>query len=262
MNLELSRAESGDAVAIAHLLRTSFEPSIVDKLIYGCSGVQVFIRGQIEQPLSDTQYYVARHDGAIGASVVMKVSAKKVSLGYIAVSSEMRGSGVGKRLLAYALHQCRRGQDVIDLDVFVHNDIARRWYMELGFTPVSRTTYWEFDAGEPDHHASIYVAEWPQAQACHSAFGFSQFCLNVSGKDISVGRVGTRWFRLPTAEAVTNGDVHAMLASIDAGRRIYAVLPDESVTEWVQNKGLRTISVDRMQAHLNDVQHRLSERMS
>jgi hypothetical protein len=160
-------------------------------------------------------------------------------------------------LLGSAITALRDRQAWVDLDVSVDNAAALSWYESLGFTPGAQSTYWEFGNDETLASPAMEISDWPQAQACHAAFGFSDFHLATPAERVRVGRVGRLWFRVSTAEAVCAAAVRSALRAIDPGRRIYAILPNGPLPPWIEANGKPVRTVQHMRTPLPALCRRL-----
>lgn len=250
-DFDVRPARAEDSSEIVRLIREGTDPSVISKLIYGCAGAATYVQLHIEAgALTNRRYFVAIRDNRVAACADLTVSVDTLTLKYVATALHARRQGLGNALLKVAIASLRGRQPWVELDVSTDNVAALSWYGALGFAAVSQSTYWEFANEERLDCPNMEISDWPQAQACHAAFGFSEFHLAAPSTRVRVGRVGGAWFRLSTAEAVCDREVRTALRAIDPERRIYAVLPDGPAAPWIEAHGTRVRTTQHMRASL------------
>jgi GNAT superfamily N-acetyltransferase len=248
-DFDIKPARAEDSSEIVRLIREGTDPSVISKLIYGCAGAATYVQLHLRAGhLTNRRYFVAIRDGRVAACADFSVSQDALILKYVATALHARRQGLGNALLEFAFAKLRGRRAWAELDVSADNAAALGWYGALGFTPVSHSTYWEFANDEKLDCPSMEVSDWPQSEACHAAFGFSEFHLETAATRVRVGRVGGAWFRLPTAEAVCAPEVRGALRAIDPTRRIYAVLPNGAAAPWIEAHGTRVRATQHMRA--------------
>lgn len=111
------------------------DPAFVAALI---AMQQRFQAAGYRQAFPDAQYLLLERDGAPCGRIVVDAGADALRLVDIALLPELRGQGVGSRILR-ALQDCAVG-DALPMTLAVHhtNAHARRLYLALGFRPLSR----------------------------------------------------------------------------------------------------------------------------
>ena len=75
MSVRVRPATADDAGAMVAVIREGFAPELLDAMIYGCAGMDRFIRDELELPpgLCDRTYTVAERDGRVlGALSVIR----------------------------------------------------------------------------------------------------------------------------------------------------------------------------------------------
>jgi len=259
LRIELARPE--DAGAIVEIIRRGFRPEILDRFIYGCDGVERYVRDLIRaHPVTDTTFLVARDAGRVGGCIEMRGLPDRLFLNYVAVLPEVRAARIGSRLLATAIERCgRAGQHAMSLDVLEDNTVARGWYDRLGFTEVSETTWWTLPLLTGDEVSEEGVPGVPQQAVCHQAFGFSSLDLSIAGQVLRVGLLGDRWFRLTGPRHVLDERLHAALRGIDASREVLALLPAEETPESMPSVAERVTATLRLSVELEALTARLEE---
>jgi len=247
MEIRLARAE--DAIGIVTVIRNGFASSLLEKIIYGCSGVTKYIQDLIKLPvfLSDTIYIVAVTEDQVVGCVELRFFRDEIFLNYISVVSNFRLRGIGNRLLEAALNSIDQDRYTkLRLDVFSHNTIARTWYESLGFQYEYSIGWWDIPIWELDDSASAIITGYPQAQACQEKFGFSQFSLITQNGEYSVGRIGHNWFRLIQSNALIDPGVAKTLSHLDADRHILALIQEGQMPPSVAENSQRVAGTERM----------------
>ncbi len=211
-----------DAAEIVAVIREGLSPPLLELCIYGCSGIAKYVAGQIGvQDRGGSAYYVAAVcAGRVEGCVEMRRLPGCLFVNYIAVRPELRGQGLGGRLLRTALGQGdSRQAGLCALDVFDFNTRALQWYQRLGFRQQQGTVWWQASlaAAEP---ASIVLTDYAQAQVSQREYGFSQFGLVAAGQRHEIGRLGENWYRLTSPAALKAPGVVAELRRLAPQRRL------------------------------------------
>jgi len=256
---EIEVARPDDAAAIVDIIRLGFRPNLLDKFIYGCAGVENYVRELIRtHPIADTTFLVARAEGEVAGCIEMRSLADRLFLNYVAVRPEIRAAKIGSRLLAAAITRCRREeQHAMSLDVLEDNAVASAWYAKLGFARDHETVWWTLPLQSDGIEYEAQVAGIPQQVTNHAAFGFSSLDVPIAGAAHRVGLLGDRWFRLTTPESVSEGRLHSVLRRIDATREVLALLPLNEMPEALSGLATRVTATHRMTADLDSLIHHL-----
>ncbi len=92
----------------------------------------------------DTDTIAAVHDDILVGYAICWTVLDQSELGNVAVAHEVRGKGVGRRLVLEAVERVRRrGARACFLEVRVSNAGARKLYEEIGFTAIgTRRSYY------------------------------------------------------------------------------------------------------------------------
>ena len=232
MSVEIRPATARDADGLVAVVRDGFDPAFQTTMTYGCSGMAQFVRDQLDLPawFCDSRYTVAGVRERVVGGVDLRAAGGALVLNYISVHPEHRSGGLARRLLAASVEAFpAAGLGVMQLDVLATNRVARQWYERLGFRPASETHWWEVDLGDaPDAGAAVVVHGFPQAQAAHARFGFSQVRLAAPTGTYEVGRLGADWFRLTDAAALADAALLGALRWLDPRRRVLALLPPDA----------------------------------
>jgi ribosomal protein S18 acetylase RimI-like enzyme len=256
-------ATAGDAEAMVAVIREGFAPALLDAMIYGCAGMGRFIRDELELPpgLCDRTYTVAEREGRVLGCVELRRLPGTLILNYIAVGAELRSTGVARRLLLEAIVQAggeRYGTMV--LDVFTSNDVARGWYLRLGFAAADRGEWWsvpmpQVDAGE----TPAIVNGFPQAEASQLRFGFSQLDVTTPEGSYAVGRMGAKWFRLTQAAALRDDVLLSTLRLLDPARGLLLLLPEGQLPAEAAPGAARLAASERLSVPIPELLGRLRQ---
>lgn len=85
--------------------------------------------------------HIARVNHLI-AEVFSAPTKDQICIGHFAVSPELQGRGIGKKLLSYAFQEARReNKKQLVLDVDINNEDAVNFYIGMGFVLVSETDF-------------------------------------------------------------------------------------------------------------------------
>lgn len=215
-------AESTDALGVVDLVRSCFTPALIERSIYGCAGVERFIERQLAvTPLLRPGVQVVCADGDhIGGYCELAASEEGVILNYIAVAASQRGRRLGARLFLDALQKASLPHTAtVELDVLVGNP-ARRWYESMGFVAFGQQRWLDIEDWTNTSGAAGTVLDYPQAAACHRAYGFSQIRVAADCGVCIVGQLGVRWFRLTDPRLLDDARVLATLTEIDDSRTL------------------------------------------
>lgn len=259
----ITAAQPSQASEIVRVIRSGFEPAVHNVVIYGCDGIGEFIREQMLLPpdLAERIYVVATAGERVVGCIEMRRMAERMFLNYISVDSSVRSRGVGGRLLHGAMLGLREeGLETIELDVLETNRSAHAWYERLGFAEASTAEWWEI-TGAPNCAATgIRISGMAQADAVHARFGFSQFAISTNRSKHTVGRIGARWFRLTSREAIADPTVHTALKLLDRHRSVLAIVPRGALPQFLQGAAESRIRTIRMTAPVASVLERLDSK--
>ena len=141
--MDITFASPQDSAGIALLERECFDDPWCEKdiLSYICS--------------ETSMCYVAIRDGALAGYILGRKILPEGEIYRVAVRSELRGRGIGYRLLSYAIErESCLGVETLFLEVREKNEAARRLYLAAGFEEISvRKNYYK----NPNDNAVIMV---------------------------------------------------------------------------------------------------------
>lgn len=212
-----------DAHGIAVLVGSGFKDEISGAMIYGADGIETYLKSQlsIASNINDSVYIVAEDVNTIIGFVEFRNGFDYLFLNFIGISSLSQNKGVAKKLLRQAVVMASSiNHRRISLDVFDDNEIAKSWYINLGFTPEYITNWYRIKQTVKCTDFIAKVSGYSQSQICYSSFGFSQFTVNTIADTYSVGLLGNKWFRVSQPEILNDVDALACLNSIDPNRYI------------------------------------------
>jgi ribosomal protein S18 acetylase RimI-like enzyme len=223
-------ANCQDAHGIAALAASGFKDEVSGAMIYGADGIENYLKSQlsIESNINDSVYIVAEDVNVIVGFVEFKNGFDCLFLNFIGISSLLRNKGIAKKLLKQSFFMARSiNHKKISLDVFSDNQIAKNWYVNLGFTPEYTTNWYKIKQIEKCRDFIARVSGYSQSKICYSNFGFSQFTLNTVANTYSIGVLGGKWFRVTQPEFLNDKDGLACLSSIDPNRYILGLFRDD-----------------------------------
>jgi ribosomal protein S18 acetylase RimI-like enzyme len=259
----IRRAIVGDAAQIVATVREGFTDDQLQLFVYGCDGIERYLKCELELPshLSAGVYLVAEQEGAVTGCAQFLSRNSTLFLNYISVVSRHRGRGIGAALLMAGIARFSNGAGSLSLDVFSVNSRAQHWYLQLGLSKTDQTDYLEVKAPQrPD--VNFRVDGWTQAEVCHAAFAFSSFTVTTDVGCHSIGRLGSRWFRITNASALADPGVWSALRTIDPARGTLALLDAGGVCGEAGLEVRSLASTVRLSGPLPTVRARLSEEVA
>ena len=259
VTIQQARCEHAQGISTA--IRSGFEPAFLQATIYGCAGIANFIASQISLPnrFADTAYTVALQEDQVVGAVELRRSPAELFLNYISLLPQFRGRGLAGRILKGAIDSSmQEGQTRMVLDVSQDNSRALAWYKRLGLKSEHRVDWFVIGNAATGEATCGLVSEYPQAETCHAAYGFSAFGLTTPSGVYRIGRINADWFRITQPEALLDPSVLPSLRALDPSRRVLAILDQGAVPVEIENQGRRWVSKYRMSADLVQVITNLS----
>ena len=228
--LKVRIARPDDADSIVELVRGGFDKKRLGTLIYGCRGMNRYIRQQLNAPgeISDTAFFVAENRGSLVGCAELRLHHDAIFLNVICTSSSHRGRGVGTKLLYDALVTVKKeSQRKISLDVFCDNFPARSWYEQLGFKPEYYNAWWSIALSQRMARPQGQISGYALAEACQRVFGFSSLVLATSRNSYSIGRLANNWFRVTQQDILSDGEALSCLRILDDQRRLLGIFRED-----------------------------------
>jgi ribosomal protein S18 acetylase RimI-like enzyme len=217
-----------DVSQIVTVIRSGFSEEDLQITTVGCGGYEQYVRAQIDIGSSggDSTYCVAtdRNDEAV-ACLEMRDLGAELFLNHIFVLPEHRRLGLGTRLLRHAVYRSRGDQCEMALDVWADNERAISWYEKMGFREQLESHFWIAPLPPRLNQVRSRLIGWPHALAGYGTYGFANFQIATSAKQYSVGLLGSLWFRVTDADALTDAELMDALGALEPGRSVLAVLP-------------------------------------
>lgn len=260
--IRIRSAREDDAAGIVKAIRDGFDPTLLRMFIYGCEGIDRYVRAQIR--LRDTGcdmvYAVACTGERIVGCVEMRRFPAELFLNYISILADFRSHRLGKSLLEFTIADSRTTEQTeMSLDVLDQNVVARAWYEKLGFTPRYATGWWDVPVPPGVEELPFLLSGCPQADLCQEAFGFSQFRMTTSTGSYEIGRLGKEWFRIVRPDALADPAVGMALRRLDPSRRVLALLKVEEDAFIPPASPARRVAVSlRMTVGLDELMERLA----
>lgn len=221
-------AQPEDALAIVNAVRSGFSRQHLSRLIYGCAGITQYVAQELSAPAAGRQtwHFVAESgaEGVVGHAA-FGLAGSGLFLNYISVLPGWQGSGLGRSLLGFAIPRLAHEASTLHLDVLQENWLALNWYRRLGFSLAGTSDWWEMRRPFP-MAARFRLPNWPQAEACQAAFGFSMLTVTTDRGEYSVGRLGSTWIRVTSADALEDPGFWAAVEAVQAGRGVLAILDE------------------------------------
>lgn len=250
-------ATTADADSIVALMKTAYDPKVLDVTVYGCHGIAQYLIAQLALPpsIAETHYLVADNEGVLQGVIELRYVGTAIFVNYLCTAPDRRGAGVAQAMLREGIPMVRRPHHAsVSLDVFQDNIQARQWYRRLGFAPIAQTAWWRLPLVRRESVPGR-VAAYAQATACHHAYGFSSFTMTTSAGDYTIGKLGTRWFRTSSAALLHDDEARACLVALDPRRQLLALLPLEQPhacpdAEMVCLSERMTIQTEALLVHL------------
>ena len=257
-------ARPDEATGIVDVVRCSIDPELLDFTIYGCDGIGRYVLDHIlaRGSGSDTTYTVACEGMHVIGCAEMRLDRDGLFLRYISVRPELRSRGLGGLLLLRAIEESGRGREgCIALDVFEHNDGARRWYDRLGFVCEGTAEWWEAPLNGAGPRREAIIGGYPQAMACHRRFGFGRFRVVTERGEYDVGLLGRGWFRLTSPEVLLDAPALGALRAVDDARRLLVIAPGEAAANHMPS-GSRLVAVShRLHSNINELARLLTRQV-
>ncbi len=251
-------ARAGDERAIVALIRDGFDVCVRERIIYGCPGAESWVAERLGPAAGGDRAFTVADAGDSVVGVVDLQRADEVAfLSYVATDPRARGQGIAARLLAAALDRAaEEGARAFALDVFAHNAVARAWYARLGMVAEGQSVWIELapraTRRRPTH---LVVADRDAADAHHRRYGFSQLRVRSARGEYAVGRLGERWFRLTSPDALRDAELLDGLVDLDPRRSVFAIVPRGAAAA---DAGRPILESHRLTASLDVVRARLT----
>lgn len=130
--IDIRPATPDDAGAIAALMRMGVSKTVRLVTILGSPNLTRFVADEIAAGQADEYTVSARGTDVVGVCVWRRIP-KGVQLNHLYLAPDMRGQGLGSRLILEGLRRHQATSDLrLSVDVFFDNPQARSWYHSWG----------------------------------------------------------------------------------------------------------------------------------
>jgi GNAT superfamily N-acetyltransferase len=261
-DITIRPGQPDEAGNIVELIQSSFIPELFSTMIYGCSGMQQYLRDQMSLPasLSDTLYVVAVLDNNVVGYLEMRWLSDALFWNLACTNRETRCKGLAKTMLKEAISIARMDHHrSMYLDVYENNTGALTWYERMGFTCDYTTELWDIPNMVSAPATSGKISGYPQSLLSQERYGFSMFKLITAKGDYNIGCMGRDWFRVTQLEAMTDHEVFSTLNALNPDRRILALLPEKSVSVKFTPGTRQIVRTKRMSIPLNQLLENLAD---
>lgn len=206
----------GDA---ARLLREAYEEGLRPYLAYAQHGVAEFLADGVDCAWTSpgTVRHVALADGIVVGMAEWKRTQGHHFLSHVCTAREHRGSGVARGLIEHYLTDVE-DPDVVELDVFTHNESARRLYERLGLEDTGDVVHWWRRSLDP---ALVEDAtpRWTATSSVPSIamlkrYGFCFVEGLLGDREIRFGVIGPSTVRVTNASDLGDGRFHALVGHL------------------------------------------------
>lgn len=219
----IERLSKQDITTFVELISAGF-PYIIDKIIYGCTGISNFV----EQNLDNNTYafFVAKLNDKLIGCAEYRVIGNTVFLNYIAIHDELRRQGIASYIFDNTLSLLPKHEKIL-LDVFSSNTAAINLYENNGFKYVDTSTWYKVELPIFSYSDSYKIINSEANKEHHHNFGFSMFEFSDGVTNYSVGLIGDRWIRVTDIAFFENIDLLRFVKSNFDKRDIFAILKND-----------------------------------
>ena len=125
---------------------------------------------------------IVESDGVVAGVADWRLLSGAWFLNGLAVRADVRGRGLGRRLLTDGLERAAAlGAATVALDVACDNAGARGLYRRSGFVEAGVTCWHDCSADEGAPAAAVRFTDWPVFRAGLAAYGFGDVSVDVPG---------------------------------------------------------------------------------
>ena len=205
-NISYRVADLEDINDFIELIRNGNE-NYIDKIIYGCKGIDKFIFRNIENDESILKYFVAQIENKIIGAMEIKILNSNIFLNYIAIDDKFRGKKIGSNLIKYGVEDLLKKYDYrnIQLDVFEDNIGALKLYKKIGFQVINKYEWHTIKTKENQNEVVDYrILNKEEYRSTYDYRGFSNLIIEVNKKIKNIGMLGEKWFRVASNDLDDN----------------------------------------------------------
>ena len=229
-DIVIEAARPGDGAGIEALIKECFDEHQRSLFIYGCDGAANYIEDGVayQDRGGDSAFIVARARRIL-AFIEVRRLADSVCLNNGATSSETRGQRTYRQLMAEAVELgAREGVTRAVHDVFVGNTI-KNFHERIGYRVTDHFIWRSTQIRQGGDNRAAFVG-LAQADAVHRRFGFSHVQVLTEQGRYDVGRLGSLWYRLGSADVLSDQAALGALHRLDPSRRLLVIA--SSSAQW------------------------------
>ena len=171
----------------------------IDKIIYGCKGIDKFISENMENEVSSLKYFVAQIKNKVIGAMEIKILESNIFLNYIAIDNDFRGKKIGSNLIKYGVEYLLNQYDyrMIQLDVFEENIGAFKLYKKIGFQVINKYEWHTIKTKENQNKVVDYtILNKEEYKSIYEYRGFSNLTLEINNEIKNIGMLVEKWFRI------------------------------------------------------------------
>ncbi|GEM_PF-2617387 len=189
--IKIDVAVVDDIGCIIDLVRSSFDKAYLTSSIYRCKGIANFIYTELNNPYSPYKYFAAKKDNKIVGFAEFKMfpQTSTAFLNMIATDNTYKGLGIAKKIFSYSEKYFREQvYSNIQLDVFQSNEVARKWYENMGFVKEESSCFYERNMEETSkYNPDIMILNLSQFNCLYAKFGFSFLQISAGEQSFTLG---------------------------------------------------------------------------
>ncbi|MFD1020257.1 GNAT family N-acetyltransferase [Thalassobacillus hwangdonensis] len=252
MNLQILPLKLRDTDLVMELNRAGFSDTIYPLTIFSSEKYGDYLEATLSIPenLRRKKVYGAYFEDQLLGYSEWTIEEDGLHLQNISVLPSCRGLNIGKKLLiqhGYQLMKIHRKTKIV-LDVFEENISAIKWYESCGFEKESSNYWYVSEQPKTKRLDNPTVENYPQAEAVHLAYGFSELSVQTFKGKYQVTRLNENLYRMTDSNTYQNQDLLYLLKRLDRKRQLLVISekPNRSEAE------LQGISC-RMSLHLKNM---------
>lgn len=220
-----------DIPALAIMLETAFDVSVAPYLAYSQHGISALLWLQVKYPASFDQklFYVATVNGYLAGFAEFRLQAQDQGfLCYICVADSCRRQGIAAKLINQ-FESDHPAIENLDLDVFEHNQGARKAYEKFGFRQIG-VNFWH-RRRLPTATNDVIMADLMTSTASFQTYGFCRLTVSQGGNAVTIGRIGPTVVRCFSVAVFFDDDLLSGLSATFPSLREALVIVDHRLVQ-------------------------------
>lgn len=189
--IKIDIAVVSDIGCIIDLVRSSFNEAYLKSSIYRCKGIADFISAELNNSFSPYKYFVAKMHNKIVGFVEFKIfpQTSTAFLNMIATDNTFKGKGIATKIFDFSEKYFREQMyNNIQLDVFKSNEVARQWYVNMGFIKEKASSFYEQNLkNSPKDIPDMMILNLSQFNCLYEKFGFSFLQISTLKQSFTLG---------------------------------------------------------------------------